>query len=245
MQPARFQDGAVFLSAAAMKIGDLAESHCGADITDPTNAQVFVQCAAILRDQFGEMGLSEMETAFNLALAGRFEAPMICFKGRYTVAMFSTMLRGYRTVRMPIIAQLSKGLDMIGEQTRDEATKRQNEFFLQELIVRFEALKKDNSEFATSADIPVGWGELLCREGVLDNDATLWVECKKEVAMAFLEDTDALRPNIMCGTLDACIKLAERMRADKQFFPDVLRDAAKNLYGRRLVSRQLAPYTPA
>ncbi len=237
-------DGHAFSLSATAQIRSLAATYCGVDVSEKTHKEVFLECAALLRKNFGEMSILEIHEAFALAAARKIEADLSAYHGKFTVNMFGAVLAAYRPYRTLVLAALDKGQDAhlaAIQQAEDDA---RNEEYRQFVVQEFAALCFENRRFDAPEKIPLRWAENLSARGLLESDGEMWKQSKRDVRAEFLATAQTVGADMTIGTEKQVRNIAEKCRADPDYFPPELTDRAKNLYGRRLIFKHIAPFAP-
>lgn len=223
-------------------ITKIAEQYSGADITLSSNRGVFKMCGATALNHFGGMAQQEIELAFSLASVGSITADIRAYNGKFTVAAFSQCLTAYRAYRERVVKgiEVALGADRLAEL--DKENKAKNEKTVKQIVADFVRLKSENKEIANWASVPMNWAEILTQKGLLEKDAALWLQVKREVKSEFVRQVSGNEYPALI-TQKECREIISRIKSDPELFPPELKHRAKIVYGKKLVFKQLASFT--
>ena len=260
----------VFSALAKEEIATAAELYCGA-VNNGENSKVYDECVVRLYRNFPMIGvipkrtgqgfeMPEIREAFSMAALGHIDAKLEAYGGRFTVTLFVRVLTAYIDWRNTILHAISKAQDVLDEEDKQEQAKEKNEQARVQILDDFERLKISNDRFKLPDQIPLAWVRVLQGAGLFERidkgeAASRWIWAKTHIVQQFINEMkiyiispEADRPNkkpALLLTEKECRALYEKCLADEDYFPDELRESAKNLYGRITIFSKLAPYKGA
>lgn len=224
-----------------VKIADIAIAYCGAD--PEINSSSFIECARLLLQKFGGVGIDEVKEAFAMAAAKKFgeEIDLTSYKGVFTVAMFGDVMSEYVSYRNRVLAEMQR-ISEAEERERKEEIKRQKfEIVKKQVIEKFNAMRFDNREISKVGDVPGWWAKVLKDHGLINGDPAAWILAKKRTCEIFIQEYKDRVNDLMFSTMERA-RIVSEIEADENHFPAQLKDRAEVLYGRILIFNQLAKF---
>lgn len=167
----------------------LANSYTGANLKNPPtqeNLLVMRACCNFIIDRFPQLSIAELEQAFSLAAAGKFEGVnMETYFGKFTINILGNILKAYDKARNKVIIQNGKLLEQEIKKQERGKMEQLNEQVKKDVIKIFSDLKGlflNEGIIPDLKDIRSYWAKILINAGVIkfteDERKQIWAESK-------------------------------------------------------------------
>jgi hypothetical protein len=162
-----------------------AKLYCGMK-EQGTIVETIQECTRLVYKKFGSMGIHEIREAFLMASANEFEnVSMTAYYGTFTVSMLGDILSAYSKYRNRVI---SKFIDLKNqheeqkriEEEREIKNKAALEKTIEEIKNAIEMAKNGESYWEHWEKIPVRYGEIAVKAGLISPSKELKTEIIRE-----------------------------------------------------------------
>jgi hypothetical protein len=167
----------------------LANTYTGANFKNPPTKQdllIMRSCCNFIIDRFPQMSIGELEQAFSLAAAGKFEGVNLeTYYGKFTITILGKILKAYDKARNKVIIQNGKLLEQEIKEQERKNMEALNEQVKKDVIKKyddFKALFLDEGIIPDLKDIRSYWAKILIDTGIItfteDERKQIWLESK-------------------------------------------------------------------
>mgnify|MGYP006279815331 CR=1 FL=1 len=103
-----------------------ASSYCGMDVKS-TSITTWDACVKMVKEDFKNIGVNEIEVAFRLCASGKLNVNMTAYYGKFTVAILGEILRAYvNDLRNYNLSEIRKAIEAKEKHEKEEADKAKN-----------------------------------------------------------------------------------------------------------------------
>lgn len=238
--PIRAMDERKYEILSILCMSQIATDYTGADPEQCTGA--FKECAKLLIEKFGGLGMDEVKEAFAMASVGILgDVNLVSYRGVFTVAMFGAILQAYTVYRNRILWQISESEKMEEMQRRELEMEKKNEVVRRVVIERFNLFCQVNDQIENIDQIPSHWARILRDAGLIESDKSAWVEAKNLACKDFLLAVEGRDPFLAIPD-NQRVSVALKIGLDPNYFPEQLRPRAEVIYGKLLIFSKLAKF---
>lgn len=221
-------------------MSQIATDYTGADPEQCKGA--FKECAKLLLEKFGGLGMDEVKEAFAMASAGILgDVNLVSYRGVFTVAMFGAVLQAYTVYRNKILWQISESEKMEEIMRRELEMEKKNEVVRAVVIERFHLFCQVNDKIENIDQIPAHWARILRDADLIESSKSAWVEAKNLACKEFLQAFSDRQPFLAIPDNQRAT-VAAQIGLDANYFPEELRPRAEVLYGKLLIFSKLSKF---
>ena len=161
------------------------------------------------------LSVAEIKQAFELSAAGKIDANLSAYHGKFTIQMLGDVLQKYWAFRMNVVARYESKVDILQKQQRRQDADERNERAKQEVIDLFKKLKDTYQQTGELDETQVkGF------HGKIISDAGLITFSKQERLQIYAEAKTNVLKQIKTAVQDTNLKPTER-RSLKSMLSDI------------------------
>ena len=164
---------------------------------------------------FAMLSVAEIKQAFELSAAGKIDANLSAYHGKFTIQMLGDVLQKYWAFRMNVVARYESKVDILQKQQRRQDADERNERAKQEVIDLFKKVKDTYQQTGELDETQVkGF------HGKIISDAGLITFSKQERLQIYAEAKTNVLKQIKTAVQDTNLKPTER-RSLKSMLSDI------------------------
>lgn len=186
------------------------------------------ESANFIIKHYALFSVEEIKQAFELSAAGKIDADLSAYHGKFTIQMLGDILRKYWSFRMNIIARYDSKLTIMRNQQRKKDADEKNERTKQEVIDLFKKLKDDYQQTGEFDETQV-----KSFHGKIVSDAGLITFSQQEKLQIYAEAKDNVLKQIKTDVQDISLKPTER-RSLKSMLSDVMQGRQSDDFKSRI-----------
>ena len=168
----------------------LANSYTGANYKNPPNQSDLASlrtCTNFVCDMYPQISINELELAFKLAAAGKFDGVNLeTYFGKFTVTILGKILKAYTQLRNKVIIQQGKLIEQEMKEQEKQLEKILNDKTQKDIVSKFtdlRALFLNHGEIPQKENINAYWAKILINTGHIEftdkEKNQIWFEAKE------------------------------------------------------------------
>lgn len=168
----------------------LANSYTGANFKNPPSQNDLATlrtCTNFIVDMYPQMSINELELAFNLAAAGKFEGVNLeTYFGKFTVTILGKILKSFSQLRNKVFIQQGKLIEKEIKEQEKQLEKSLNEKTQNSIVQKFNDLRAlflNDGVIPHKDEINAYWAKILINRGIVTftpaEKNTIWLEAKE------------------------------------------------------------------
>ena len=168
----------------------LANSYTGANYKNPPNQTDLASlrtCTNFVCDMYPHLSINELELAFNLAAAGKFEGVNLeTYFGKFTVTILGKILKAFTQLRNKVIIKQGKLIEQEIKEQEKQLEKSLNEKTQKDIVSKFNDLRAlflNDGVIPQKENINAYWAKILINTGHIVFDVKeknqIWFEAKE------------------------------------------------------------------
>lgn len=217
---------------------------------DSPTSILLVACSMFVENQFPDLALDDIGTAFEMAAAQKFSISIETYYGKFDVSILGKILNAYKKFRSNVISEYNK-VELLESSRKEDANKdEKNELVRAEVIKEYEHLKKVYEiDFEINEKyIKPFWAEILINAGLIafskEEKQDIWKESKELTAQELASSVIADNPINHLSKQD-CRRLLAQYRDYKddqtgtKVFPTRMQELSVEKYKTLIVKKSI------